>query len=123
MFKHLLVPLDGSALAEAVLPAARYLAQTLPARVTLLHVIEESAPEEVHGEPHITQPDEAERYLAGVARSFPAEVAVVQHVHRAAERDIGQALVAHVEELAAQMPVRYEVRRVGNSAKVTQVSE
>ncbi|HKZ18722.1 MAG TPA: SMC family ATPase [Acidimicrobiia bacterium] len=32
-------------------------------------------------------------------------------------------IVTHVEELAAQMPVRYEVRRVGNSAKVTQVSE
>ncbi|HJU52373.1 MAG TPA: SMC family ATPase [Acidimicrobiia bacterium] len=32
-------------------------------------------------------------------------------------------IVTHVEELAAQMPFRYEVRRVGNSAKVTQVSE
>ncbi len=32
-------------------------------------------------------------------------------------------IVTHVEELAAQMPVRYEVRRVGNAAKVTQVSE
>ena len=32
-------------------------------------------------------------------------------------------IVTHVEELAAQMPVRYEVRRVGNAARVTQVSE
>jgi exonuclease SbcC len=32
-------------------------------------------------------------------------------------------IVTHVEELAAQMPVRYEVRRVGNAGKVTQVSE
>ena len=35
MFKHLLVPLDGSQLAESALPAAAYLAQTLGARVTL----------------------------------------------------------------------------------------
>jgi len=39
MFKHLLVPLDGSALAELALPAAAYLARLLPARVTLLHLV------------------------------------------------------------------------------------
>ena len=32
-------------------------------------------------------------------------------------------IVTHIEELAAQMPVRYEVRRLGNSATVTQVGE
>ena len=40
--KHLLVPLDGSQLAEAALPAARLLAEKLPAMVTLLHVIEQA---------------------------------------------------------------------------------
>lgn len=40
MFRHLLVPLDGSALAEAALPAAVYLAETLGAWVTLIHIIE-----------------------------------------------------------------------------------
>jgi nucleotide-binding universal stress UspA family protein len=44
MFKHLLVPLDGSALAETTLPAAVYLAQTLKASVTLIHVVERHAP-------------------------------------------------------------------------------
>ena len=48
MFKRLLVPLDGSQLAEAVLPAARYLAQTCQAAVTLLHVVEVNAPEQIH---------------------------------------------------------------------------
>ena len=105
MFKHLLVPLDGSSLAEAVLPAVRYLAQTLPARVTLLHVMEQSPPEEVHGEPHITEPEEAEHYLAGVAASFPPEVTLDYHVHRDPERDVGQALVAHAAELAVDLVI------------------
>ena len=61
MFKHLLVPLDGSPLAEAALPAAAYLAQKLGASVTLLHVIEQDAPQEIHGERHLTDPDEAQR--------------------------------------------------------------
>ena len=39
--KTILVPLDGSALAEAVLPYVRLLANTLGARVHLLHVITE----------------------------------------------------------------------------------
>ena len=40
MFKNILVPLDGSNLAEAALPPAASLAQTLNAPVTLLHVVE-----------------------------------------------------------------------------------
>ena len=44
MYKHLLVPLDGSRLAEAALPAAFGLARKLNADVTLLHVIERRAP-------------------------------------------------------------------------------
>jgi nucleotide-binding universal stress UspA family protein len=47
MFKHLLVPLDGSRLAETALPAVAYLAQTLNVSVTLIHVIERHAPEEI----------------------------------------------------------------------------
>ena len=43
MFKHLLVPLDGSHMAEASLPAAVSLAKTMGARVTLFHVIERGA--------------------------------------------------------------------------------
>ena len=40
MFTHLLVPLDGSALAECVLPHMVALATAFDARVTLLHVLE-----------------------------------------------------------------------------------
>lgn len=40
MFRHLLVPLDGSALAECVLPHVAPLASALNARVSLLQVLE-----------------------------------------------------------------------------------
>jgi len=42
--QRLLVPLDGSRLAEGALPVAISLAQHLRARLTLLHVMERSAP-------------------------------------------------------------------------------
>ncbi len=83
MFHHLLVPLDGSRLAESVLPAASLLAQRLGARVTLFHAVERGGPASVHGERHLTQPGEAESYLREVAdwfasRGVPAELRVFQ---------------------------------------------
>ncbi len=66
MFKHLLVPLDGSTLAELALPAAAYLAHLLPARVTLLHLVERHPPSEVHHDRHLTNATEASEYLAEI---------------------------------------------------------
>ncbi|NOQ21551.1 MAG: hypothetical protein GQ565_02715 [Candidatus Aegiribacteria sp.] len=40
MFNHILVPLDGSAVAECVIAHARIVAEALGARITLLHVLE-----------------------------------------------------------------------------------
>ncbi len=40
MFSHILVPLDGSSLAECVLPHVLAIAQAFDARITLLHVLE-----------------------------------------------------------------------------------
>lgn len=48
MFAPLLVPLDGSPMAEAILPAAVSLVHPLGAPVTLLNVIEANAPQTVH---------------------------------------------------------------------------
>lgn len=39
MFKHLLVPLDGSSLAEKALPAALSLAQKFDSEITLLRIV------------------------------------------------------------------------------------
>jgi nucleotide-binding universal stress UspA family protein len=108
MFKHLLVPLDGSRLAEAALPAAAYLARTLGAGVTLIHVIEKDAPQSIHGERHLAEPDEACGYLEEVAgRAFPKElgVRVEWHVHTAEVSDVARSIVEHVGELEPDLIV------------------
>jgi len=96
MFKHILVPLDGSKLAEAVLPAAVSLAQTLKVPVTLLHVVEQGASEEVHRDHHLTNSSEAEAYLSKTAKlAFPPKVKVDWHVHTAAVVDVARSIVDH----------------------------
>lgn len=97
MFKQILVPLDGSNLSEASLVPAAYLAERLQSSVTLLHVIEQDPPSEVHKERHLTQPAEAEAYLKDAAeRAFPAKVKVQTHVHSAAVSDVARSIVEHV---------------------------
>ena len=96
MFKHILVPLDGSQLAEAALPAALSLAQTFNAPVTLLHIIEQDAPEEVHSDRHLTEAGEAKTYLAAIAkRTFPPEMTVELHVHTSPVADVARSIVDH----------------------------
>ena len=96
MFKNILVPLDGSTLAEAAIAVAASLAKTLKAPVTLLHIIEKDAPQEVHNDHHITQADEATIYLEQLAkRAFPADVQVTWHVHTAAVKDVAVSIVEH----------------------------
>lgn len=96
MFKNILVPLDGSKLAEAAIPVAASLAQTLNAPVTLLHIIEQDAPQEIHKDHHITQADEASAYLEQVAkRGFPPNLHVDSHVHTAAVKDVSGSIVEH----------------------------
>jgi nucleotide-binding universal stress UspA family protein len=100
MFKHLLVPLDGSRLAEAALPAAWYLAGFLGARVTLIHVVEVDAPPTVHGERHLRSTEEAEAYLKGIiALAQPPGPPAAAHVHSSASADVAQSIVAHQDEL------------------------
>jgi len=96
MFKHILVPLDGSKLAEASLPAAKSLAETFKAPVTLLHIIEQDAPEEIHRDRHLTEAGEANAYLAKISkRLFPANAKVNLHVHTAPVADVSRSIVDH----------------------------
>src|SRR5512136_734504 len=96
MYKHILVPLDGSILAEAALPAAVSLAQTFKAPVTLLHIIEQDAPAEVHRDRHLTEAGQAERYLAWIARkTFPKGIKVNLHVHTSPVADVARSIVDH----------------------------
>lgn len=106
MFKQLLVPLDGSHLAEAALPAALVLAQKLQASITLMHVIERDAPRKIHGEPHLANEMEARAYLDRVAAlAFSAEVRVKSHVHTSAVSDVARSLVEHAGEFKADLIV------------------
>lgn len=104
--KSLLVPLDGSRLAECVLPASVSLAVHLHARLTLLHVMERAAPATVHGDRHLTLASEAERYLAGVtARCVAGGVDVDRHVHPNEEGDVAKSIVDHAADLSADLIV------------------
>ncbi len=106
MLKRLLVPLDGSTLAEAVLPVAGFLAQASGARVVLLHVVEQHAPATVHGHRHLTSAEEAENYLADVAqRGFPPGVAVDWHVHRRQTGDVAHSVADHADELESDLVI------------------
>src|SRR5512137_823854 len=98
-FSHLLVPLDGSRMAEVVLPAVAEIAARFGAWVTLVHVIEKNAPAAVHGDSHLRAPEEAERYLRDLAASrLGAVPRVEQHVHTSEVKDVAKSIAEHVVE-------------------------
>ncbi len=104
MFKNLLVPLDGSKLAEAILPAAKSLGQHTDARVTLLHVVEPSAPATIHGDTHLMNAEDAQAYLERIARKFQeAGVQVNWHVDVVERGDVAKTIFAHTAELDADL--------------------
>lgn len=120
MFERLLVPLDGSRLAEAALPAAAALAEKLGASVLLLHIIEANPPREVHGERHLTTAEEACAYLDEVkSRAFPAGVPVACHVHTTGSAGVAESIVEHTAELAAGLVVMCTHGRSGLRAMVS----
>ena len=96
----LLLPLDGSDLAESALPAGVYFAQLFGGSITLFHVIEKNAPDHVHTSRHLTNAGEAEIYLKDtVARYVPAGIAVERHVHTSVASDVARSIVDHAAEL------------------------
>ena len=106
MFKHLLVPLDGSRLSESALPAAAQMAARMGAELTLVHVIEKNAPAEVHSDRHLVTAEEATAYLAEVARRpVLAGLRVQTHVHTAEVSDVADSITEHAAELAPDLVV------------------
>jgi nucleotide-binding universal stress UspA family protein len=107
MFKNILLPLDGSHLSEAALGPAAAFAAAFDATLTLLHIIEQDAPPEVHHDRHLTRPGEAEAYLNEIAaRAFPPEMGVQTHVHPAPVSDVARSIFEHaVAELRADLIV------------------
>ena len=103
-YSRILVPLDGSRLAEAVLPAACSIAQELGARLLLVHVLERDPPLTVHGEPHVRAAQEATAYLEQHAAPLrQRRLAVEVHVHERPVSDVAAALDGHTHELAADL--------------------
>ena len=106
MMKQLLVPLDGSRLAESVLPVAGFLAEKLGASVTLLHLMERNPPATVHGDRHLTSTEQAEAYLSRLAAdAFPKTVPVEWHVHTVEVTNVASSIVEHSGEMGANLVV------------------
>lgn len=107
MFTRLLVPLDGSPLAESVLPIARYFAARLHATIILFHAIEEGAPATVHGQRHLSGVQEAQSYLDEIAERLRhgggAPVAVEANVHPVEQTRVALSILEHVNELNADL--------------------
>lgn len=106
MFQNILVPLDGSRLAEAALPPAAAFAEKFGVQVTLIHIIEQDAPSEVHRDRHLTEAGEANIYLDELARgAFPPSVKVNTHVHTASVDNVAQSIVEHSNEFESTLIV------------------
>jgi nucleotide-binding universal stress UspA family protein len=103
-FTRILVPLDGSRLAEAVMPAARSLAANLVGRILLLHVLERDPPAAVHGEPHLRTAQEALAYLDQQGAELRRQgIAVESHVHQRPVVDVAAAIDDHAHQLDADL--------------------
>ena len=71
-----------------------------------MHVIEHDAPQEIHGDRHLSDPEEARQYLDEVAaRAFPPGTDVERHVHDNEVRNVAQSIAEHVEELGPDLIV------------------
>lgn len=95
----LLIPLDGSPMAESTVSVAEVLARRCVVTAFLLHVIEKNAPATVHGAHHISSIGEAESYLAAIAQRLRAKgMAVELHVHTVEVGNVAKSIQEHAEE-------------------------
>ncbi len=105
MISNILVPLDGSTLAEAALPGALWFSRLFGARITLLHVIERNAPASVHGDRHLTNETDALNYLKSIAEHFPEDIQVDFHVHTEEVSNVARSIATHASEFVQDMVV------------------
>lgn len=118
MIRKLIVPLDGSRLAESVLPATTYLAQHLQAVVILLHVLEASPPREVHGERHLVTHQEAADYLNSIASKFPAEINSTIQIHDPPAQDVSTSIVIDALDMQADLIIMCTHGRSGFEKRI-----
>jgi nucleotide-binding universal stress UspA family protein len=73
--------------------------------VTLIHIIEQDAPQEVHGDRHLTGEEEACRYLGEIALQNFDEDKTATHVHVEKVQDVARSIVEHTGEFAPDLIV------------------
>ncbi len=96
MFTKILVPLDGSSLAEAVLPSAKALAKAVGAEVLLLRVaLAHVFPGANPTDEEVRVVEEAEAYIETLAHMLAAEGLQVSHAVR-----YGKAAPEIIEHIA-----------------------
>ncbi|SYZ72852.1 UspA domain protein [Candidatus Zixiibacteriota bacterium] len=101
-----MVPLDGSAMSKSALTAAKAMAKKRAAGIILLHVIEKNPPSTIHGEKHLTDINEANRYLEKIAEEIRSEnIPVKIHVHPNREGDVARSIVEHAAEMNPDMVI------------------
>jgi nucleotide-binding universal stress UspA family protein len=105
LFDTILVPLDGSSLAEAALPMALFLARAFDSRIILFHAVERDPPPEIHGERHLADQAEAEAYLETIAAKLDASGEILRHVHVEKTENVAASIVQHMEELHPDLVV------------------
>ena len=106
MFNRILVPLDGSKLAESVMPTACYLSSQLHATLVLFHVVEKKAPEEIHGQHHLREVGEARTYLENLAEQLSCNGVFTEiNVHEVQESGVAQTIRDHAVELHTDMVI------------------
>ncbi|MGE5850097.1 MAG: universal stress protein [Candidatus Methylomirabilota bacterium] len=116
MFQRILVPLDGSRLAEAILPdvlelAAQQRAEVVLLRVALAHAL--PAVELTEAQVHVVE--EAERYLADVEHRLAGRgirVSNVVRYGRAAEEILDHARTSDIDLIAMSTHGRSGIERV-----------
>ena len=98
MFKHILVPLDGSRLAESVLGIVTSLARRFEASVTLLHLIVETLLPRFTAKGTWSSRMRLRRtwMRSLICRSWPAEPRST-HVHTLSVSDVAESIRGHLK--------------------------
>ena len=95
MYKHILVPLDGSPLAETVLPHIQGLAKEIGAKLSLLQVVmAHTIPGVDPTEAQVAAVRQAEEYLEGLAQKLRGGLEVDTHVRYGHD---AEEILAHAE--------------------------
>jgi nucleotide-binding universal stress UspA family protein len=122
MYKRVLVPLDGSQLAESILPFVEQVAGPLQAEVVLLAVIESPSAGEVLASAGVVSPDawrlrelEVKQYLADVERRLGAKGIRVERrlqIGRAADEILATVPEARIDLIAMTTHGRSAIARL-----------